>query len=161
VTKSQTGWWRATEGEEGRKRRTRVVAPLSSSALSMRSRPRRSRPPCVPHGRHTLPRRLYHLTALLVTAGKQQHFACRARPCARSIHAPPSSSTVRPAFPVCNSSPENACARTRPYPRPRPRSRAACGLSGLSMRRGLWPRRYMPSSISIRTPERLLVQSEL
>jgi hypothetical protein len=45
-----------------------------------------------------------------------------------------------------------------PYSRTRPRSRAAYGLFVLSMRRGLWPRRYMPSSISIRTPERLLVQ---
>jgi hypothetical protein len=33
----------------------------------------------------------------------------------------------------------------------------ACGRSGLITRRGLWPRRYMPSSFFIRTPERLLV----
>jgi hypothetical protein len=74
---------------------------------------------------------------------------------------PPSLSAVRPAFLVCNSSPEKVCAHTRPYSRPRPRSRVACGLSGLSTLRGLWPRRNKPSSIFIRTHERLLVRSEL
>jgi hypothetical protein len=149
----------ATEGEEGRKRRTRVVAPLSSSTLSIRLCPLRSRAP-------VCPAQATHSTTVVVACRpparhccEQRHVACRTRPCARTIPVPPSLSAVRPAFLACNSSPENASAHTRPISQTTPSCSSACGLSGSSTRRGLWPLRCVPLPISTRTPERPLVQT--
>jgi hypothetical protein len=67
----------------------------------------------------------------------RRHAATCRLPYASTIPVPPSSSAVRPAFLVCNSSPQNACAHTRPVSQTAPAF--SCRLRAVRLENATWP----------------------